>query len=127
LLTGLLAALPPDLAKRVRATGVEIAPRPDDLAADLAADIAWTTEPPTTVTGLLVATEWLDNVPVEIVEVDPDGVVRYLDERLRLADPIEPADAAWLDRWWPLDLTATGARAEIGAPRDAAWRTVAGA
>jgi len=123
LLTGLLAALPPAIAKRVRASGVEIAPRPDDLAAD----IAWTAEPPATVTGLLVATEWLDNVPVEIVEVDPDGVVRYLDERLALAEPIEPADAAWLERWWPLDPTATGARAEIGAPRDAAWRAAAGA
>ena len=121
LLTGLLAALPTELAKRVRATGVEIAARPEGLSAD----VGWTAEPPP-VTGLLVATEWLDNVPVDIVEVDPDGVVRYLDEDLALAEPIEPADAAWLARWWPLDPAATGARAEIGAPRDAAWRTAAG-
>ena len=123
LLTGLLAALPPDLAKRVRATGVELAARP----AGLPSEIGWTADLPTAVTGLLVATEWLDNVPLEIVEVDPDGVVRYLDERLELAEPIEPADAAWLERWWPLDPAATGARAEIGAPRDAAWQAAVGA
>jgi SAM-dependent MidA family methyltransferase len=123
LLTGLLAALPPAITKRVRAIGVELAPRP----ADLSPGIAWTADLPTGVVGLLVATEWLDNVPLEIVEVDADGAVRYLDERLQLADPIEPADAAWLARWWPLDPTATGARAEIGAPRDAAWQTAVGA
>jgi SAM-dependent MidA family methyltransferase len=123
LLTGLLAALPPAITKRVRAIGVELAPRP----ADLSPGIAWSADLPTGVVGLLVATEWLDNVPLEIVEVDADGAVRYLDERLQLADPIEPADAAWLARWWPLDPTATGARAEIGAPRDAAWQTAVGA
>jgi len=123
LLTGLLAALPAPIAKRVRATGVEMAPRP----AALAAAVAWTSEIPTELVGLLVATEWLDNVPLDIVEVDADGAVRYLDERLELAEPIEPADAAWLARWWPLDPAATGARAEIGAPRDAAWRAAAGA
>jgi len=127
LLTGLLAALPPAIAKRVRATGVELAPRP----ADLSPDIAWTadlpTGLPTGIVGLLVATEWLDNVPLEIVEVDAGGTVRYLDERLEPAEPIEPADAAWLARWWPLDPTATGTRAEIGAPRDAAWQAAAGA
>jgi SAM-dependent MidA family methyltransferase len=123
LLTGLLAALPPAITKRVRATGVELAPRP----ADLSPDIAWTADLPTGIVGLLVATEWLDNVPLDIVEVDAEGAVRYLDERLELGEPIEPADAAWLARWWPLDPTATGARAEIGAPRDAAWQTATGA
>src|SRR5690242_20629150 len=123
LLTGLLAALPPAIAKRVRATGVEMAPRP----AGLAAEVAWAGEIPTGLVGLLVATEWLDNVPLDIVEVDADGTVRYLDERFELAEPIEPADAAWLARWWPLDPAATGARAEIGKPRDAAWQAAAGA
>src|SRR5689334_21838498 len=47
LLTGLLAALAPAIAARVRATGVEIAPRP----AGLADGIAWTTELPRTVVG----------------------------------------------------------------------------
>jgi SAM-dependent MidA family methyltransferase len=123
LLTGLVAALPPAITKRVRATGVELAPRP----ADLSPDIAWTPDLPTGIVGLLVATEWLDNVPLDIVEVGRDGSVRYLDELLQPAEPIEPADAAWLARWWPLDPAATGARAEIGAPRDAAWQAAAGA
>ncbi len=127
LLTGLLAALPATIAKRVRATGVEVAPRPAGLGANTAAEIAWTTGLPSGLVGLLIATEWLDNVPLDIVEVDADGAVRYLDERLQLAEPIEPADAAWLARWWPLDPAATGARAEIGIPRDAAWRAATAA
>ena len=119
LLAGLLAALPAPVAKRVRATAVEVVPRPDRLRED----IAWAADMPSAVVGLLVATEWLDNVPLDVVEVDEDGVIRYLDERLEPAGPVEPADAAWLARWWPLDGGGHGARAEIGAPRDAAWRT----
>lgn len=121
LLRGVLAALPDGVARRVAAVGVELAPRP----ADLPAAIGWTDEPPTGVTGLLVATEWLDNVPVDIVEVDEGGVPRYV-----LVDrsgketldhgPLDPADAAWLARWWPLD-GLPGTRAELGGPRDTAW------
>lgn len=117
LLTALRHLLP-----GVRLIGVEKSERPDGLAAD----IEWTAEPAPRVEGLLIANEWLDNVPAEIVEV-VDGTVREL-----LVDPAtgietagEPAGAEareWLDRWWPL--TDEGHRAEIGATRDAAWAEV---
>ncbi|MER7275786.1 SAM-dependent methyltransferase [Dactylosporangium sp. NPDC000244] len=118
LLVAVLAALPDDVRRRVRATGVERAPRPGDLPSP----IGWTTTPPERTAGLLIATEWLDNVPVDIVELGADFRIRYLRADLTPADdPIAPADRAWLDRWWPLDGAPPGARAEIGRPRDEAW------
>jgi SAM-dependent MidA family methyltransferase len=68
--------------------------------------------------GLLVANEWLDNVPCDVVERAADGP-RYVLEDGSLDAPVEPADRAWLDRWWPLG--EVGARAEVGLPRDEAW------
>jgi SAM-dependent MidA family methyltransferase len=110
--------LPDEVHRRVRPTGVERAPRPGDLPST----IGWTSNPPAGTAGLLIATEWLDNVPVDIVELDSDFRIRYLQSDLTLADdPLDPADKAWLDRWWPLDGAPPGARAEIGAPRDEAW------
>jgi SAM-dependent MidA family methyltransferase len=122
LLLGVLAALPPEVRRRVRPTAVERAPRPGDLPST----IGWIPAAPAGTTGLLIATEWLDNVPVDIVELDAGGRPRYLrcgpGGALDLADgPLDPADAAWLDRWWPLTGAPPGARAEIGAPRDEAW------
>ncbi|WP_432994979.1 SAM-dependent methyltransferase [Dactylosporangium sp. CA-233914] len=118
LLTGVLAALPDDVRRRVRATGVEKAPRPGELPST----IGWTSNPPDGTVGMLIATEWLDNVPADIVELDSAFRIRYLKCDLTPADdPLDPADRAWLDRWWPLDGAPPGARAEIGAPRDEAW------
>ncbi len=121
LLQALLASLPSELAGRVRATAVELAPRPPDLPAG----IRWVPEPPEKVTGLLLGTEWLDNVPLDVVTVDDAGGHRYVyvDElgHERPGPAVMHADLAWLDRWWPLQDAPPGARAEVGAPRDAAW------
>jgi SAM-dependent MidA family methyltransferase len=121
LLAGVLAALPPAVRARVRAVGVEKAPRPGELPST----IGWTSALPSGVAGLLIATEWLDNVPVDIVELDTHFRRRYVeisaDGTERLGAEPDPADAAWLDRWWPLHAAPPGARAEIGAPRDEAW------
>lgn len=120
LVTGVLAALPADVAARTRAYAVEIADRPEDLDHR----IEWLAEPPKRITGLLFANEWLDNVPVEIAEVDSTGVPRLVlvrrDGRERLGDPVSGAEAEWLARWWPLP-AEEGLRAEIGLPRDVAW------
>ncbi|USQ82729.1 SAM-dependent methyltransferase [Streptomyces phaeoluteigriseus] len=120
LVTGVLAALPADVAARTRAYGVEVAARPDGLAPR----ITWLPEPPTQVTGLLFANEWLDNVPVEVAEVDSAGVPRLVlvrdDGVERLGEPVSGAEAEWLARWWPL-AGEEGLRAEIGLPRDRAW------
>ncbi len=120
LVTGVLAALPADVAARTRAYAVEVAGRPEGLDPR----IEWLAEPPRGVTGLLFANEWLDNVPVDVAEVDAAGVARRVlvrdDGTERLGEPVTGADAEWLARWWPLP-GEEGLRAEIGLPRDAAW------
>ncbi|MGA5520970.1 SAM-dependent methyltransferase [Streptomyces pseudogriseolus] len=120
LVTGLLGALPSDVAERVRPYAVELAARPEGLDDR----IVWRDEPPEGVTGLLFANEWLDNVPVDVAEVDASGTPRYVlvraDGAEQLGEPVAGADAGWLDRWWPLP-PEEGLRAEIGLPRDRAW------
>jgi SAM-dependent MidA family methyltransferase len=121
LAAGVLAALPAGLAARTRITAVEIADRPPGLDDR----IAWRDTPPHGSTGLLFANEWLDNVPVDVVEVDAEGVPRRVlvrdDGTERLGERLGAgAERAWLARWWPLP-PEEGRRAEIGLPRDTAW------
>ncbi|MEV0910976.1 SAM-dependent methyltransferase [Streptomyces hokutonensis] len=120
LVTGVLAALPAEVAARVRAYGVEIADRPEGLDPR----VEWLTDSPKGITGLLFANEWLDNVPVEVAEVDSAGLPRLVlvreDGTERLGEPVAGAEADWLARWWPL-APEEGLRAEIGLPRDTAW------
>ncbi|SDL69945.1 SAM-dependent methyltransferase, MidA family [Glycomyces sambucus] len=119
----LLAHLADRLPARVALTAVELRPRP----AGLPERIAWRTEPPERCTGLILACELLDNVPCDVAVVDEHGERRYEEVdphgATRLAGPLEPADDRWLDQWWPI--AAPGERAEIGRPRDAAWRDLA--
>src|SRR5262245_54272102 len=103
LLRSLHEIAPVAVRRRLRLVAVERAPRP----ADVPPFISWLTTPPTGVTGLLVATEWLDNVPVDVVCLDDGGPPRYVlvDPRTgaeSLGEPVGGEDAAWLDRWWPL-------------------------
>ncbi|UNO40607.1 SAM-dependent methyltransferase [Streptomyces sp. MST-110588] len=114
---------------RLRPYAVERAPRPSGLDPR----ITWLADLPApgSLTGLLFANEWLDNVPVEVAETDADGVPRRVlvrdDGTETLGEPVGGADAEWLARWWPLSCArpaarpAAGLRAEIGRPRDAAW------
>jgi SAM-dependent MidA family methyltransferase len=122
---GVLAALPAEVAARARVSAVEIADRP----AGLDERISWLSELPDMVTGLLFANEWLDNVPVDVVEVDSAGVPRLVlvaeDGSERLGGPVTGAAADWLARWWPLP-AEEGLRAEIGLPRDQAWAAAVG-
>jgi SAM-dependent MidA family methyltransferase len=109
------------LRERVRFVGVEVAGRPEGLPAS----IFWGGLVPDAIVGVLLATEWLDNVPVDIAEVDSAGVPRRVlvdaAGAETLGDRVDPADAFWLGRWWPLDDAPAGTRAEIGWPRDLAW------
>ncbi|QOC95115.1 hypothetical protein D0Q02_08265 [Micromonospora craniellae] len=94
-----VAAVP--LGQRVRFVAVELAPRPDDLSDQ----ITWTDEIPDGITGLLLATEWLDNVPLDLATRTEDGW-RYLlvdptSGEETTGDPVSREDAAWLTTWWP--------------------------
>ena len=120
------------LAPDLELLAVEVAPRP----AGLPAAIAWSTVLPESVEGLVIAHEWLDNVPCHVAAVDEAGEVRVVhvdpvtgEESLghRVATPgVPPSMAEWLARWWPLDPGTPGVRAEVGTARDRAWSDVAG-
>ncbi|MEU1888500.1 SAM-dependent methyltransferase [Micromonospora sp. WMMD987] len=138
--TGPAGPAPVPLARRLRLTAVELAPRPPALPAH----IAWTTTLPDAVTGLLVATEWLDNVPLDLAAPAPTSPgATTSNHRYLLVDPgtgVESAgppltveDATWLTRWWPDppghpsaagtpdDADLPVGRIEIGRSRDEAW------
>jgi SAM-dependent MidA family methyltransferase len=117
------------IAARLSLIGVDIAPRPDALADE----IAWRGELPDTFTGLLIANEWLDNVPFDVAQMTPNGwriveVDQAGAERIGAAPSAE--QSGWLAQWWPLtehpDEPVPGRRAEIGVERDAAWRAAIG-
>jgi SAM-dependent MidA family methyltransferase len=100
---------------RVRPIAVELADRPDSL--DPA--IEWRTRLPEEFAGLLIAAEWLDNVPLDVAVLDSDGIPRYLLSDGDLGEPLDDADARWVEEWWPL--REPGDTAEIGLTRDRAW------
>jgi SAM-dependent MidA family methyltransferase len=87
-------------------------------------DIELDDELPSVLTGLVIANEWLDNIPCELAELDDRGTPRYLQHDLTLGDVVEGNDLDWLSTWWPL--AEPGDRAEIGLARDEAWSDVVG-
>jgi SAM-dependent MidA family methyltransferase len=70
---------------------------------------------PQQVSGLLIANELLDNVPLDVtfdgrlVEVADDGTER-------LGEQAPAGHREWAARWWP-----DRRRVEVGLPRDEAW------
>ena len=104
--------------------GVDLADRPDGLHAD----ITWTDSVPGDAEALLIANEWLDNVPVEVVELTDAGwrlvLVDPATGSERLGPPPDEVEQAWLNRWWPAG--EVGDRAEVGRPRDEAWAAAVG-
>ncbi|MDX8143740.1 SAM-dependent methyltransferase [Lentzea sp. BCCO 10_0061] len=80
------------LGERLRVTAVEVGPFVE------LPGVRWTTSVPSCV-GLLVGHEWLDAIPCPVVR--------------------GPSSDPWISRWWPS--LEDGSRAEVGAPRDAAW------
>lgn len=107
----------------LRLVGIDITARPPGIDNS----IEWTSNAGADLLDVLVvANEWLDDIPVDVVEVDDDGIPRLVH-----VDPMSGAeqlgeipdgdDAQWLARWWPLDGAEPGTRAEIGRARDQAW------
>lgn len=112
--------------------GVEVAPRPEGLTPG----VDWSAALPTSVTGLVVANEWLDDIPCHVAEVDDHGVLRMLhvDPASGAEEHGHPVDhdgvpdslREWCARWWPTGDAPPGTRVEIGTSRDAAWADVVG-
>jgi SAM-dependent MidA family methyltransferase len=117
LLLGVRTLAPQPLRERLALTAVELAPRP----ADLPADIAWLAAPPPRSTGLLVATEWLDNVPLDVAQEGRYVLVEPSTGEETPGGTLDADDAGWLARWWP-----EGARREVGRTRDRAWAVAVG-
>jgi SAM-dependent MidA family methyltransferase len=129
LLRGVAALLPvkadpaargADLSRRLRLTAVEVAARP----ADLPPAIGWAAEVPP-LTGLAVANEWLDNVPLDVIEHTADGPRLVLVDRAgweSLDGTPADSDLSWLRSWWPD--RRPGERVEVGRTRDEAWSAV---
>jgi len=121
---GELAAAVCDLAPDLHVTCVEVRSRP----ADLDPSIEWVRSPGgaalpdalRSLTGALVlAHEWLDNVPCTIAERVGSALQEVCvgtDGTESLAGPVDEAEAEWAQRWWP-----QGGRVEIGTARDDAW------
>ncbi|MBQ1042825.1 SAM-dependent methyltransferase [Micromonospora sp. C72] len=150
LLRALLAQAVPDLAARLHPVAVELSPRP----ADLPPEIDWQADIPDGITGLLLATEWLDNVPLDVAVHTPTGwrllLVNPKTGEETVGPPPSPTDTTWLTNWWPPAPTPLikefvavegpdqgtnslingvsddGGRAEIGVGRDLAWAGAVG-
>jgi SAM-dependent MidA family methyltransferase len=120
------------LSPELELLAVEVAPRPPGLPEP----IAWSTVLPESVDGLVIAHEWLDNIPCHVAAVDDEGDVRVVhvdpasgEESFghRVSTPgVPPSMTEWLQRWWPLEGCEPGTRAEIGTSRDLAWTDVVG-
>lgn len=138
----LLTELRELLPRNIEFMGVDVRSRPSDLP-EIITWIECDIDPSSTditgrdgeCSGLLIAHEFLDDVPCDVVELDDNCRARVV-----LVDPttgaqeLGPAltdravhrftdeperDLAWLAQWWPP--TRPGARREIGWPRDLVW------
>jgi SAM-dependent MidA family methyltransferase len=111
-------------AERISAHAVEVTPRPEGLDPR----IRWHRSLPSRITGLVIANEWLDNIPLDVAELASAGPRLVLVDTATGAERPGPlagqADLAWLGQWWPL--RRIGDHAEIGRPRCAAWAEVIG-
>ena len=147
----------PHVAARTRFTGVDVHVRPPALANNVTwirglAPDALELHTPDPINGVVLAHEWLDNIPCEVIEIGREGqpcVVLVDDDgkealgpslwdttSCSLIDVDAPAVIKWLERWWPSAVPGTfleaslydsepGTRAEIGITRDDALVSVA--
>jgi SAM-dependent MidA family methyltransferase len=107
------AAADAGLGGRLRLTAVEVGPVPGIRTVRDVAELA-------PVTGLVIANEWLDDVPLDVVVGDRVVLVDR-DGTEAVGAVADAADLAWVERWWP-----GGGRVEVGRTRDAAWAAAVG-
>ncbi|MEY2965388.1 MAG: hypothetical protein RLZZ228_1201 [Actinomycetota bacterium] len=124
----------PDLEGRTRWIGIDLRPFTRPGVESITA-MCPTQIPGAPFVGVVMAHEWLDELPCDVVERDTNGVDRIVLVDRDGCEVLGPAlsdaaacarvgvDAAaareWLDRWW--SLRDPGDRAEIGWRRDRAW------
>jgi SAM-dependent MidA family methyltransferase len=119
----LLTALASSAPSEWQLVALEIRARPRGLDDR----IEWAGSIDREVRGLVIAHEWLDNVPVDVVEHRGGGWCQVLVDEAG-AECTGPAlterQCDWLAEWWPPP--TEGARAELGGQRDHAWADLAG-
>jgi SAM-dependent MidA family methyltransferase len=112
-------------APELSLVGVDVGERPPGLPPA----IAWTTQAPDDVEGLLVAHELRDDVPVDVVVHDGRDwrllLVDIVTGEERVSGPVGTDDRSWLAAWWPAS-GRPGQRAEVGWPRDDCWAELVG-
>ena len=92
-----------DVPSRWQLTGVDLA------TAEV--PFTWSAQIPSA-TGLLIANEWLDAIPLDVLE---DGrLVLVTSDGTETLGP--PMSSEWASLWWP-----SAGRVEVGASRDLAW------
>ena len=119
----------------LRLTGVDVVRRPPGLPGS----VRWVESPggaglPPELRDLdrvlVLAHEWLDVVPCDVLEVDLAGELRVVEVdragRERLGGPPTAEQLDWCARWWPVPGLEPGARVEVGLARDAAWAGLVG-
>ena len=141
LLEGVIASLPDDVVARLRPYAVDVHDGPPDLDPLITWIVGAAPDAvPARVHGLVLAHEWLDDVPLDVVALDERRRPRLVlvdgtgEEQLgpRLDDDAAWSawglDAAaareWIAQWWPAAGREPGERVEIGSTRDDAWRSV---
>ena len=147
----------PDVMERCRFTGVDVHVRPSALDARITwvrglAPDAMQLHMTLPINGVVIAHEWLDNIPCDVIEIGRESqpcVVLVDHDGNETLGPSLWDDTAcntlgvdahmsvkWLERWWPSAVPGTfmetslydseaGARAEIGISRDEAISAVA--
>lgn len=77
--------------------------------------------------GVVIAHEFLDDIPCTVAEVDADlnfcsVLVEPETGHEQLGVQVNNNERLWLEKWWPA--TVIGARREVGLARDRAWETL---
>ena len=98
LLVGVASAAGEGLRERLRLTAVDVGPL-DLPGVRVLRDVG---DVPS-VTGLLIANEWLDDLPVDVVELTEAGLRTVLVDATGVestGDSPSGASTSWLERWW---------------------------
>lgn len=136
LLMQLLTMIPEHRINDIRLIALDLRSRPAELPESIQwwqGDARLTCKELALGPGLLIAHEFLDDIPCELVEVDDHGQARTvmcdstgqgMELGMPLKGPVDDREIDWLEHWWPA--TRPLMRVEVGSSRDQAWRSLTG-